>query len=153
MQHTTLPMHVTCHVIMIQQFILYDLSWTFCFIIHDSRLLRDFLISCLLTCTGITCLCVPMLSIPFSMHVFRLRLIDIHVFTWFRIYCRSFNFFYVTCHFLYLYAWTTSLDHVHVWLPEHANWLYHMYLPGCFLTTLDPHVQILESGPWRPCCS
>jgi len=71
----------------------------------------------------------------------------------FWIYCRSFNFLYVTCHCLYLYAWTTSLDHVHVWLPEHASWLYHIYSLGCFLTTLDPHVQILESGSWRPCCS
>jgi len=29
------------------------------------------------------------------------------------IYCRSFNFLYVTCHCRYLHAWTTSLDHVH----------------------------------------
>jgi len=54
---------------------LYDLSWTFCFTIYDCRLLRDFLISCLLTCPGITCLCVPMLSIPFSMLIFRFRLL------------------------------------------------------------------------------
>jgi len=26
-------------------------------------------------------------------------------------------------------------------------------LAGLLLTILDPHVQILESGPWRPCCS
>jgi len=45
MQHTNLPMHVTCPVIMIQQFMLYDLSWIFYFTIYDSRLLRDFLIS------------------------------------------------------------------------------------------------------------
>jgi len=64
----------------------------------------------------IACLCVPMLSILFSMHVFRFRFIDIHVFTWFRICCRSFNFLYVTCHCVYLHAWTTSLDHVHVCL-------------------------------------
>ena len=51
-----------------------------------------------LTCTGITCLCVSMLSISFSMHVFRYRFNDTHVFTWFRIYYRSFNFLYVTCH-------------------------------------------------------
>ena len=30
------------------------------------------------------------------------------------IYYRSFNFPYITCHFLYLHTWTTSLDHVHV---------------------------------------
>ena len=54
---------------------------------------------------------------------------------------------------MYLYAWTTSPDHVHVWLLEHANLLYHMYSSGCFLTTLHPPVQILESGQWRPCCS
>ena len=34
---------------------------------------------------------------------------------------------YVTGHCLYLYARITSLDHVHVWLPEHANCLYLMY--------------------------
>ena len=78
---------------------------------------------------------------------------DRHLEYWFQIYRRSFNFLNVTYHRLYLYVWTTSLDHTHVWLPEHANWLYHMYLPGCFLTTLDPHVQILESEPWRPYCS
>jgi len=32
------------------------------------------------------------------------------------IYCRSFNFLYVTCYCLYLHAWTTSLDHIHVCL-------------------------------------
>ena len=101
----------------------------------------------------IACLCVHMLSTPFSMHVFRFTPIDIHVFTWLRIYCRSFNFFDVTCHCLYLYAWTTSLDHAYVWLPEHANLLYHMYSLGCFLTTLDRHVQILKSRPWWPCYS
>ena len=79
------------------------------------------------------------------MHVFRFRFIDIHVFTWFQIYCRSFNFLYVTCLCLFLHAWTKSPDHAQVWLPEHANWLCHMYSPGCFLTILDPHVQILES--------
>ena len=65
------------------------------------------------------------------------------VFTWFRIYCRSFNFLYVTCHCLYLYAWTTSLDHVHVWLPEHADWLYYMYSSGCFWQS-----WILMSRSW-----
>ena len=85
-QHTNLPMHVTCPVIMIQQFMLRDLSWTFYFTIYDSRLLRDFLISCLLTYTGITCLCVPMLSTPFSMYIFWFRFIDIHVLSWFQIH-------------------------------------------------------------------
>ena len=47
------------------------------------------------------------------------------------IYCHSFNFIYVTCHYLYMHAWTTSLDHVDVWLPEHATWLYYMYSRGC----------------------
>jgi len=37
----------------------------------------------------IACLYVPMLSILFSMHVFWFRLIDIHVFTSFRIYYLS----------------------------------------------------------------
>ena len=63
-------------------------------------------------------LCVPMLFIPFFMHIFQFK------FTWSQIYC---HFLYVTCHCLYLYAWATSLDRVHVWLFEHANWLYYMY--------------------------
>ena len=40
----------------------------------------------------IACLFVLKLSTPFSMHIFRFRLIDIYVFTWFRICCRSSNF-------------------------------------------------------------
>ena len=32
------------------------------------------------------------------------------------IYCRSFNFSYVICYYLYLHTWITSLDHVHVYL-------------------------------------
>jgi len=32
------------------------------------------------------------------------------------IYCRSFNFPYVICYFLYLHTWITSFDHVHVYL-------------------------------------
>ena len=68
----------------------------------------------------------------------------------FRIYCRSFNFLYVIGHCLYLYAWITLLGHVHVWLPKHANWLYHMYSLGYFLTTPNSHVQILKSEPWWP---
>ena len=70
MQYTVSPMRVASPIIMIQQFMLYDLSWTFCFTKYDSRLFQDFLISYLLTCTGITCLYVPMLSIPTFMHVF-----------------------------------------------------------------------------------
>jgi len=34
----------------------------------------------------------------------------------------------------------------------HAIWLYRMYSLG-LLTTLDPHVQILETRPWRPYCT
>ena len=94
-----------------------------------------------------------MLSTSFSIHIFWFRFIDIHVSTWFRIYCCSFNFLYVTCHCLFLDAWITSLDHVHVWLPKHANWFYHMYSLGYFLTILDLHVQILKFGPWWSCCS
>ena len=39
---------------------------------------------------------------------------------------------YVTGLCLYMYAWTTSLDHVHVWLPEHANLLHLAYSLVCF---------------------
>ena len=48
----------------------------------------------------IACLCVSMLSIPLSMHAFRFRLIDIQVFTSFRIYCHSlisFMLLVITC--------------------------------------------------------
>jgi len=81
-------MHVTSPVIMIQQFMLYDLSWTFCFTKYDSRLFQDFMISCLLTCTVITykhvmTVQVSTLSRSFSMHVFWFRLIDLHVITLF----------------------------------------------------------------------
>ena len=30
---------------------------------------------------------------------------------------------YVTGHCMYLYAWITSFDRIHVWLSEHTNWL------------------------------
>ena len=42
---------------------------------------------------------------------------------------------------------------VHVWLPVHANWLHLTYSLGYFLTTLNFHVQIWESGPWWTCWS
>jgi len=36
----------------------------------------------------------------------------------------------------------------------YAHHLASLYvLAGLHLTTLDSHVQILETGPWRPCCS
>jgi len=90
----------------------------------------------------IACLCVPILSIPFFMHVFRFRFIDIHVFTRSQIYC---HFLYATCHCLYLYAWATSLDHVHVWLFEHANWLYHMYSR---VASDNPEFSYPDPGIW-----
>jgi len=144
---------VTCLVIMIQQFMLYDLSWILCFTIYDSRLLQDFLISCLLTCTGITCLCVPMLLTPLSMYISNSDLSISMCLLDFIFIIVSLSFIYVTGHYLYLYARITSLDHLHVWLPEHANWLYLTYSLGYFLTILDPHVQILESEPWWSYCS
>ena len=58
--------------------------------------------------------------------------------------------FNLTYHCPYLYAWTTSLDHIHVWLSEYADWFYLTYSLGCFLTTPDLHVQILEPGLWWP---
>ena len=95
----------------------------------------------------IACLRVPMLSIPFFMHVFRFRFIDIHVFTWSRIYC---HLCYLSLHVpVCLSHLTWSCTRVPV---THAIWLYPMYSLG-LLTTLDSHVQILEPGPWRICCS
>ena len=68
------------------------------------------------------------------------------------IYYCSFNFPYVICYYLYLHTWTTSLDHVHVYLL--CTQLASLYvLAGLRLTTLDSYVQILETGPWWPCCS
>ena len=63
------------------------------------------------------------------------------------IYCHSFNFPYVTCYFLYLHAWTTSLDHVHMYLLCTPFGFINV-LTGLRLTTLDSHIQILETGPW-----
>jgi len=93
-------------------------------------------------------LCVPILSIPFFMHVFRFRFTDIHAFTWSQIYCL---FSYITS-----FSVPACLDHI-TWsctrVPVmHAIWLYNMYSLG-LLTTLDSHVQILESGPWWLGCS
>ena len=68
------------------------------------------------------------------------------------IYCRSFNFLYVTCRYLYMHAWTTSLDHVHVCLVC-TPLGFIICTHGLHLTTLYSHVQILESGPWWLCCS
>ena len=93
-----------------------------------------------------------MLSTPFSMHVFWFRFIDTHVLD-FKFTNDFLILIYVTGHYLYLYAWITSLDHVHLWLPEHANWIYLTYSLCCFLTTQDLHVQILECKLWWPCCS
>ena len=51
---------------------------------------------------------------------------------------------------VYLSHLTWSCTRVTAW----ARQLILSYvLGGCFLTTLDSHVQILESGPWRPYCS
>ena len=86
---------------------------------------------------------VPMLFILPSMHVFSFKFIDIH---------DLLSFLYVTCYCLYLHAWTTSLDHVHVWLLCMPLALLYV-LAGLRLTTLNSHVQILETGPWWPCCS
>ena len=56
------------------------------------------------------------------------RLIDTHVLTWFQILCWFMIFILkFTGHCLYLFSWITSLNHVYVWLPEHANWLYLTY--------------------------
>ena len=87
-------------------------------------------------------LCVPMLSRPFSMHVFRFWLIDIHVFTWPRIYC---HFPYISCHYLYLHIWITSLDHVYVYL---------LCIPFGFIICTrraasdNPEFSCPESGVW-----
>jgi len=68
------------------------------------------------------------------------------------IYCRSFNFpyvFVITCicifgpHHLIMYTCTS-----------YARQLASLYvLAGLRLITLDSHVQILETGPWWPCCN
>ena len=87
----------------------------------------------------IACLFIFKLSTLFSMHAFRFRFIDLHVFTWFQIYSHFFNFLYVTCYCLYLYAWTTSLDHVHVCLIC-TPLGFIICTRGLHLTTLDSHV-------------
>ena len=52
----------------------------------------------------------------------------------FQIYCRSFNFPYVICYYLYLHTWTTSLDHVHV----------------CLLCTPFGFIYVLAGCIWQP---
>jgi len=86
----------------------------------------------------IACLFVLKLSTLFSMHAFWFRLIDVHVFTWFRIYCRSFNFFYVTYHCLCpLNDITWSCTRVSAW-ARHLALSY--VLVGLHLTTLNSHI-------------
>jgi len=58
--------------------------------------------------------------------------------------CRCINFLIFIYTGLYMCAWTTSLDHVHVCLPVHATWPYLTYSLGYFLTILDLHVHILK---------
>ena len=41
-------------------------------------------------------------------------------------------------------------DPVHICLLVHATWLNFTYSLGCFLTTMDLHVQISEFGLWWP---
>jgi len=79
------------------------------------------------------CLYVPMLFILPSMYVFSFRFIDIH---------DLLSFLYVTCYCLYLHAWTTSLDHVHMYLLCTPFGFINV-LTGLRLTTLDSHIQIL----------
>ena len=55
------------------------------------------------------------------------------------------SFPYVTYHCLYMYAWATSLDHVHVWLLEHANWLYYMYSR---VASDNPRFLCPDPGVW-----
>ena len=66
------------------------------------------------------------------------------------IYYRSFNFPYITYHFLYL-----GPHHLIIYTcacyARHLTLLY--VLVALSLITLDSHVQILETGPWWPCCS
>ena len=68
------------------------------------------------------------------------------------IYCRSFKFSYVICYYLYLHTWITSLDHVRIYMLCTPSG-FIICTRGLRLTTLDSHAQILETGPWWPCCS
>ena len=52
----------------------------------------------------------------------------IHMFIWFLGFLLISNFpFKITGHYLYVYAWIKSLDHVHVCLTVHATWPHFMY--------------------------
>ena len=65
-------------------------------------------------------LCVLMLTTWFSMYALFIQIYRytcrFQILYWFMIFILK-----STSHCLYMYVWTTSLDHVNVWLPEHAN--------------------------------
>ena len=75
---------------------------------------------------------------------------QIHRYTWFTVVpLISFMLLVIACtcmpepHHLIMYTCA--------WYARHLALSY--VLAGLHLTTLDPHVQILETGPWWPCCS
>ena len=81
---------------------------------------------------------------------FPIQIIDIHVFTSFLIYYHSFMLLVIayTCmpksHHLIMYTRDCLICTPRGFI---------MCTRGLHLTTLDPRVHILESGPWWSCCS
>ena len=85
-------------------------------------------------------LCVPILSIPFFMHVLRFRFIDIHAFTWSQIYCHFF-LYYLS------FPVPACLDHI-TWsctrVPVmHAIWL---YICTCRVASDNPGFSCPDPG-------
>jgi len=75
------------------------------------------------------------------------RFINTHVLTWFQILCWIMILILkFTSHYLYLFVWITSLNHVHVWLPEHAKLTLSYVLVGLLSDNLGP--SCLDLRAW-----
>jgi len=152
---------VTCYTILLATYIwhlyycveLSDLlifGFPFCLIIYDYWISWSLIYWLVPILHIYVYLCSPY---RFSMHVFRFGLINIHVlldFGFTIVPLISFMLLVIACTYM------PEPHHLIMYMCDclsTANWLYHMYSRSCFLITLDPHVQILESGPWWPCCS
>ena len=128
-------------------------NWFSCFFTHCLTSCPYLFIACLVYLSHALHIC-RMIMLLCSLHRISCMLSDSDLLIYMYLLDLGFTviFLYVTCHFLYLRAWTTSLDHVHVCLLCTPSGFIFLYSLG-LLTTLDSHVQILESGPRRPCCT
>ena len=83
--------------------------------------------------------------LDYSFDVLISRIGNMSLYNWFS--CSYFTYYLISCSYVLIYTIHLSCTHVH---DLHATWLYHFVLAGLHLTTLNSHVQSLESGPWWP---